>query len=251
MPYKRTPKKRTRKRRTLKGGVLLGKGMFGNVYRPPLDCVDPANTPTNNGTIVSKMQTKENANVEYNRTRELEGESIFLVPFKKCEWNGKPKNNPIKRGNTLLFMKYGGKSMLDLPWDDIIQEKSRLFDLLIAYSSLIKGLYSWASKTKKIVSDLNPNNILYNEDTKTFTIIDTGELYDMKNLGGDQYYNVKSLFPMLLHILNGHTRHSTIPIKPIIDKYLALYLNKQSSEKPSGEDTISKLDTFIEEIRDS
>jgi hypothetical protein len=108
--------RRTRKR----GGRLLGHGIQGAVYTPPLECASGYNARWQGEGYVAKVMDAEEARNEYRNSfliRQLDPDGAWsILAEQSCEIspsqaNANYKNSPDRR--TQLIFRNGGKSLLD------------------------------------------------------------------------------------------------------------------------------------------
>lgn len=186
--------------RRKRGGSIIGEGMQGIAFSPPLLCKNTQpNILKNNGrsspfrktrkTYVSKITKKNVANTEIYAAEQLR-KSIdpfgrFTAPaLVSCEASNiqtnanykNRKNNINSRGlNTLVFSRYRGKTLESI-FDEIDQYK--LLDILLMLEALSNLLIDVAininGKSGVLHYDAHFRNIVYDSVTKDAALIDFG-----------------------------------------------------------------------------
>jgi len=172
----------------LKGGKEIGKGGYGIVFRPPLNC-EPRKEEFENDNYVGKIMSYKDAQEELinsNKVRLLDptGEWSITVVHESYYNDKQPQENDYKqeyktRHPYQLISKFGGKSLKKLISYDADEpskldvSKIPLFiklvkDTVIAIDALNAGGYSHG--------DLHIDNIIYDEIDGKIRLIDFGRL---------------------------------------------------------------------------
>ena len=190
---------RTRKYKK-KGGRIIGEGMQGIAFSPPLNCLDKnPNVILNSGraspfTKKAKQYVTKIAKSNVAETELRESESLrknidpygrFTAPaLATCKSSNFQLNknyvnrlpNIKSRGlNTLIFSRYRGNSILnifetvdELPITEIKNILVALANLLLNVSIFVNG------KAGILHYDAHPGNIVYDSDTRDASLIDFG-----------------------------------------------------------------------------
>jgi serine/threonine protein kinase len=176
---------------------VIGKGAYGCVHSPALECADGRNSKTDSKQI-SKFMTKGDANNEMDEFVLIgnadKNEDFYLGKPTKCS----VKNNDLNRhavmgckntarfnpdrlnAYSLLLLKHGGADLIKYGNDvqtwtknDANIRKNELFWLEV--SRMLYGLKVF-EENDIIHLDLKPQNIVYNEETNRINFIDFGML---------------------------------------------------------------------------
>jgi len=157
------------------GAGKIGEGMSGRVYYPALECDDPSKQPK--GDYVSKVMKPDVAQAEFTKTEPLRklGPSYAIYPEAIC----------ARKGNSILFSKFGGFNLADyftnleqvyegrLDWapEPVPVNKDEL-------NSIVRGLQELSGEIDEMNAaglyhnDVSMDNIVFNPSTKRVYLID-------------------------------------------------------------------------------
>ena len=190
-----------RKTRKHRGGKYLAEGTYGCVFgKRPLKCTEEGDRRTNK--YISKLTTQRTADEELERIAFLRSidhnEDNLILPINSCKLNRDsvgPENqiqkcSKYKEYDTLLFSKYGGKSIhnLKLPYDEYIPFFNSLVSLFEVIEKLHNANYAHCDiKCANILIQKQPDNTfktrlidfdLLTKDNDLFTNQDTREMFN-------------------------------------------------------------------------
>ena len=189
---------------------LIGKGSYGCVFKPPLQCQEPSEYlktihPGYYDDKVSKAMINKDANAEINSQQlldELDPRFTYHLPTPvKCKIKPKDKEKCVitKEGeqfysDTLLILQDGGLSLKDFI-EKIIENISILVE------TKREMVYNFWSQSIKLVeflqllhtngvfhNDLKPENILFNTTTYDLKVIDFGLMDTTVFYNNDWYF---------------------------------------------------------------
>jgi len=164
--------------------MKIGKGLYGDVFYPPLECIhDDIDERYEKG--ISKLMNDEDAVDEYNKLEFLDLDKLdpeFKFHLKKPLLRKTKKKENGKE--YLLIYDYGGKSLKDIFND----ENEKIEDIMLG----LKNILQWIvilNKNKIYHLDIKGSNILVNENNK-YLLIDYGVSEKIK----EKYIDLKDNF---------------------------------------------------------
>ena len=191
------------------GGKLVGQGTYGCVFRPMIPC--KGNNKRRKG-YVSKVMTKNEAESEYNETKEIDridphGEFHLLGP-EICDIDKKHHNEPgmnncipirgVNKANIgILQYRDGGTDLYNF-LNTVKKDKDMKFEIT---KKLLRGLRTFFIgldimwKNKYIHSDIKPQNMVINPETMICKYIDFGLFTRMDNLDNIDFMFTELYFP--------------------------------------------------------
>ena len=179
---------------------IIGKGGFGCVYQPSLECSD---VTINYDDMVSKVLTDTDANNEFKEYKMIHridprnkyhlgtpikckprNTSYNITALQKCR---KLKSQPIKN-LSLLIMKNGGKNIKDYTTEiskikPLSEAVTELKNVLFSLSNLFQGLQLF-QQYNIIHGDLKSQNVVYNPNSQKSYFIDFGMMMMKKRVYG-------------------------------------------------------------------
>jgi serine/threonine protein kinase len=175
-------KKRISKRKN-KGGNVLGKGTYGCVIHPNIECDDYKSSNEN----ISKIINKSNLDDEYNIVTKLDLnmpniKNYLILPLKYCDNLGKININADLRecmkelklskidDNINIIQEYGGISLIDYRNKNMNES----FDKMIEYYKQLFEVVIFLNKHNLVHRDIKYDNIVINEKNKKLKLIDIG-----------------------------------------------------------------------------
>lgn len=196
----RKSRKKRSSRRRQRGGRIIGEGMQGIAFSPPLECEGgQPNAIKNTGRAspftktrkqyVSKIAKANVAETELTSSEELRKRidpfGRFTAPaLATCkastiqtdpDYLSRTANIQEKGYNSLIFSRYRGRSILNI-FDDIESiPLDQIQNILVALANLLVNVSIYVNDQAGILHyDAHPGNIVYDQATKTATLIDFG-----------------------------------------------------------------------------
>jgi serine/threonine protein kinase len=191
------------------GGKLVGQGTYGCVFRPMIPC--KGNNERRKG-YVSKVMTKDEAESEYNETKEIDridphGEFHLLGP-EMCNIDKKHHNEPgmdkckpikgVNKANIGILQYRDGGTDLHNFLNTVKKDKDMKFEIT---KKLLRGLRTFFIgldimwKNKYIHSDIKLKNMVINPETMICKYIDFGLFTRMDNLDNIDFMFTELYFP--------------------------------------------------------
>jgi len=185
-----------------RGGKVIGKGMQGIAFSPPLKCEgDAPNVLKNTGraspftktrkSYVSKITTDEVADTELAASESLrkmvDPQGIFTAPaLAKCkaapadqqtntDYPSELAEIQQKGYDTLVFSRYRGSSILNIfeKADELTKQQTE--NILVALANLLENVSRQVNaKAGLLHYDAHPGNIVYDWSTRQASLIDFG-----------------------------------------------------------------------------
>lgn len=148
-----------------RGGGIIGSGISGTVYMPPVDCVPYfAHSSVN---YVSKVYKHKDAFDEEMKYMEL---LRVLDPAQNFTIQSEHTCTTAE-GNPVMIMKYGGKSVESIVFEH--SENISTKTILLAIIELAPYIYNM-NKEHIYHNDIRLGNLLYNNTTNRSHLIDWG-----------------------------------------------------------------------------
>jgi len=195
--------KNTRKNRKIKskkGGRIIGEGMQGIAFSPPLYCESGTpNVVLNSGraspftktlkTYVTKITNMNTAKTELSASEELrrlvDPYTRFTAPaLAICKasntqtnenYSARTNNIRSRKLNTLVFSRYRGESIFKIFERADTLEFEEVENILVALCNLLDEISIHVNAAAGILHyDAHPGNIVYDSDTKIASLIDFG-----------------------------------------------------------------------------
>ena len=188
--------------RRQRGGRVIGKGMQGIAFSPPLKCADgEPNVLKNTGraspftktrkSYVSKITTEAVADTELAAAESLrkmvDPSGIFTAPaLAKCkaaaadqqtnvDYSGELPEIQEKGYDTLVFSRYRGSSIYSIFEKAEELSKSQVENILVALANLLENVSRQVNaKAGLLHYDAHPGNIVYDWSTREASLIDFG-----------------------------------------------------------------------------
>ncbi len=195
-------RRKTRNRRKQRGGRVIGSGMQGIAFSPPLECeTGPPNVIKNTGraspfTKTRKSYVSKIAKANIAKTELDAGEilretvdpyGLFTAPaMATCQ--AAPANRQTnanyasvadeiseKGYDTLIFSRYRGTSLQDIFEQADTLSKEQVENILVALANLVEQVAEKVNKKAGLLHyDAHAGNIVYDFATREATLIDFG-----------------------------------------------------------------------------
>lgn len=193
-------RRKTRNRRKQRGGRIIGKGMQGIAFSPPLECEGgPPNAIKNTGraspfTKTRKSYVSKIAKANIAKTELEAGETLrsavdpyglFTAPaLATCHAANRQTNAnyasvaddiAAKQYDTLIFSRYRGTSIQDIFEQADTLTKKQVENILVALANLVENVASKVNTQAGLLHyDAHAGNIVYDFATREATLIDFG-----------------------------------------------------------------------------
>lgn len=189
------------RRNKKRGGRIIGEGMQGIAFSPPLECnhhMNP-NVILNTGRAspftkkskqyVTKVTKRNVANAEMEASEKLRktvdpygrftAPALAVCNLSKNQYNTNYKtrlpNIQNRELDTLVFSRYRGTSILDIFEMADALSLDELESILVALSNLLLNVSMYVNGRAGVLHfDAHPGNIVYDFDTKEASLIDFG-----------------------------------------------------------------------------
>jgi serine/threonine protein kinase len=175
------------------GGEILGQGLYGCAFKPPLKCKNNKKTKG-----VGKILSNEDAYQEFSISKILKtiphAEEYFVIVDSICEPLPRSKQNekslseclPLKGVNlttvSQITMPFGGKPL------GLLKQNLSYDNLYMISQKLLEGV-SLLTTARIVHYDLHKNNILITPDGNV-QIIDFGKAWSPDIISVSNYYNL-------------------------------------------------------------
>jgi hypothetical protein len=195
-------RRRTNRRRKQRGGRIIGKGMQGIAFSPPLECVEgPPNAIKNMGraspftktrkSYVSKIAKAETAATELAAAEQLrkvvDPFSRFTAPAlaackaapaemqKDPDYTAALPEITEKGYDTLIFSRYRGESILNIFERADTLTPEEVENILVALCNLLENVALRVNAAAGLLHyDAHAGNVVYDAAAKEATLIDFG-----------------------------------------------------------------------------
>lgn len=176
------------------GGKLLGQGVYGCAFSPPLKCVNRKSRPSR-GRKVGKITTTEDAQKEFTISKHLEviphADSYFTLLDSLCVPAPRTQQTEKELSECEALQSTGlkrnllpGMSQVTMPFAGVPLALTPMSVTNIDFFAMSRHLLEAGTlllSAKIIHSDLHMNNIMVNSRTST-TFIDFGQAWNVDEL---------------------------------------------------------------------